>query len=134
MFPDVVESFVRTWARDVVLALLVTSGFVCLLSVQNILSRYCFSLRVDGALPSVLGRVHPKHRSPCRQHARGDNRADAGQLTQFQSDVFDDSIAGLAAVDQLTIEAAMRLANRTAPCRRCGQRSLPYAHARRRSL
>jgi len=66
MFPDAMESFVGMWARDVMLVLLVTSGFACLLSVQNILSRYCYSLGVDGALPRALGRVHPQHGSPYR--------------------------------------------------------------------
>jgi amino acid transporter len=66
MFPDAMEAYVGLWARDVMLVLLVTSGFACLLSVQNILSRYCYSLGVDGALPKALGKVHPRHGSPYR--------------------------------------------------------------------
>ncbi|ORV30262.1 hypothetical protein AWB99_14270 [Mycolicibacterium confluentis] len=64
MFPNAMESYVGTWARDSVTVLIITSTFACLLAVQNILSRYLFSLAVDGALPKRLGRVHPKHRSP----------------------------------------------------------------------
>ncbi|MEV8569739.1 APC family permease [Streptomyces sp. NPDC051322] len=64
MFNDAIQSFVGVWARDVVQALVVTSAFACLLSVQNILSRYVYSLGVDEVLPSVLGRTHPKHGSP----------------------------------------------------------------------
>ena len=64
MFNDAIQSYVGVWARDVVQVLIVTSGFACLLSVQNILARYVYSLGVDKALPSVLGRVNPKHGSP----------------------------------------------------------------------
>ncbi|KAA0084545.1 APC family permease [Mycolicibacterium sp. P9-64] len=64
MFPNAVRSYVGMWATDVVRVLLCSSIFACLLSVQNILSRYAFSLGVDHVLPSPLGRVHPKHGSP----------------------------------------------------------------------
>lgn len=64
MFNHSIESFVGVWARDVVQVLVVTSGFACLLSVQNIMSRYVFSLGVDEVLPRALGKVHPKHGSP----------------------------------------------------------------------
>lgn len=64
MFPDAVTVYVGELATDVVRVLLCTSIFACLLSVQNILSRYAFSLGVDGVLPRRLGRVHPKHGSP----------------------------------------------------------------------
>ncbi|MEV8569594.1 APC family permease [Streptomyces sp. NPDC051322] len=64
MFNAAMESFVGVWARDVVQVLVVTSAFACLLSVQNILARYVYSLGVDEVLPSVLGRAHPKHGSP----------------------------------------------------------------------
>ncbi|MGV9869322.1 APC family permease [Rhodococcus koreensis] len=64
MFTEAMDHYVGRWALDVVSVLIVTSTFACLLSVQNILSRYCYSLGVDRVLPSVLGRVHPQHRSP----------------------------------------------------------------------
>jgi amino acid transporter len=64
MFNDAIQSFVGVWARDVVQVLVVTSAFACLLSVQNILARYVYSLGVDKVLPSVLGRAHRKHGSP----------------------------------------------------------------------
>jgi amino acid transporter len=64
MFPNAIHSYVGLWATDVVRVLLCTSIFACLLSVQNILSRYTFSLGVDHVLPGTLGRVHPRHGSP----------------------------------------------------------------------
>lgn len=64
MFPNAVTLYVGAWATDVVRVLLCSSIFACLLSVQNILSRYTYSLGVDRVLPGALGRVHPKHGSP----------------------------------------------------------------------
>lgn len=64
MFPNAVHSYVGAWATDVVRVLLCTSIFACLLSVQNILARYAYSLGVDHVLPGALGKVHPKHGSP----------------------------------------------------------------------
>lgn len=64
MFPNAVTAYVGVWATDVVRVLLCSSIFACLLSVQNILSRYSYSLGVDSVLPSVLGRVHPRFGSP----------------------------------------------------------------------
>lgn len=64
MFNVAIEANVGSWARDVVQVLIVTSGFACLLSVQNIMSRYVFSLGVDEVLPKALGRPNPKHGSP----------------------------------------------------------------------
>jgi amino acid transporter len=64
MFPNAVRSYVGLWATDVVRVLLCSSIFACLLSVQNILARYAYSLGVDNVLPGQLGRVHPKHGSP----------------------------------------------------------------------
>ena len=64
MFNEAVESFVGVWARDVVQVLVVTSAFACILSVQNIMARYTFSLGVDEVLPAALGRPNRKHGSP----------------------------------------------------------------------
>ena len=49
---------------DVGVVLLITSILASMLSIQNIAARYSFSLAADGALPKVLGRVHPRHKSP----------------------------------------------------------------------
>lgn len=49
---------------DVAQILIVTSWFACVLSMHNVLTRYGFSLGTDGVFPRLLGRVHPRHRSP----------------------------------------------------------------------
>jgi amino acid transporter len=64
MFPNAVDKFVGVWAKDVVVVLIMTSAFACLLAVQNILARYAYSLGVDRVLPGILGRVHKRHSSP----------------------------------------------------------------------
>jgi amino acid transporter len=64
MFTDAMNSFVGSWASDVMSVLVVTSAFAAVLSCQNIIARYGYSLGVDGALPSALGRVHRRHVSP----------------------------------------------------------------------
>lgn len=64
MFADAANTFLGTWARDAISILVVTSAFAAVLSCQNIISRYGYSLGVDKALPTALGRVHPRHGSP----------------------------------------------------------------------
>lgn len=49
---------------DIATILLITSILASMLSVQNIAARYSFSLAADRVLPSFLGRVHPRHKSP----------------------------------------------------------------------
>ncbi|MGM3216512.1 APC family permease [Pseudomonas sp. PhalM4] len=44
--------------------LLCSSIFACLLALQNIASRYIYSLASDKVLPQTLAKVHPKHQSP----------------------------------------------------------------------
>jgi amino acid transporter len=64
MFPIAVQRFVGLWASDGVTVLRALSAFAALLSVQNILSRYIYSLAVDAVLPGLLANVHPRHGSP----------------------------------------------------------------------
>ena len=64
LFNDAVASLVGKIFADVAVLLLITSVLACMLSVQNIAARYSFSLATDHALPSILGRVHPRHKSP----------------------------------------------------------------------
>ncbi|RNM11818.1 APC family permease [Nocardioides pocheonensis] len=64
MVPHAAEQYVGVWARDVVTILVVSSAFAAVLSVQNILARYIFSLGTDRVLPRALGKVHPTHGSP----------------------------------------------------------------------
>lgn len=64
MFPEAMVTFVGGSAAQVLSILVVTSAFAAVLSCQNIIARYCFSLGSDRVLPAVLGRVHPRHGSP----------------------------------------------------------------------
>ena len=64
MVPGAAEQYLGVWARDVMTILVVTSAFAAVLSVQNILARYVFSLGRDRVLPTALGKVHPTHGSP----------------------------------------------------------------------
>lgn len=64
MVPDAAAHYVGGWARDVMTVLVVSSAFAAVLSVQNIISRYTYSLAVDRVLPRRLASVHPHHGSP----------------------------------------------------------------------
>jgi amino acid transporter len=64
LFNDAVTGLVGKIFADVAVILLITSVLACMLSIQNIASRYSFALASDHALPRFLGRVHPKHKSP----------------------------------------------------------------------
>lgn len=43
---------------------LITSLFACILTFQNVLTRYLFTLGNQSVLPVRLGAVHPRHRAP----------------------------------------------------------------------
>ncbi len=51
---------------DIVNPLLLTSVFAAHLSIQNVTTRYVYSLSVDGIFPKFLSVAHSKHRSPHR--------------------------------------------------------------------
>ncbi|WP_449433322.1 APC family permease [Pseudomonas putida] len=61
-----IQQYLGKAGSDAVNVLLCTSVFACLLALHNILSRYLYSLGMDGVLPSRLSEVHPKHHSPYR--------------------------------------------------------------------
>lgn len=64
LFDDTVTALIGKIFAEVATLLLITSILASMLSVQNIAARYGFSLAVDHVLPSFLGRVHRRHRSP----------------------------------------------------------------------
>jgi len=64
LFNDGATALVGKIFADIGVVLLITSILASMLSIQNIAARYSFSLAADGALPTVLGRVHPRHKSP----------------------------------------------------------------------
>ena len=51
---------------EAVNALLCSSVFACILALHNILSRYIYSLAVDGTLPRYFAAIHKRYRSPYR--------------------------------------------------------------------
>jgi amino acid transporter len=62
-FMNILGTFSKVFG-DVVSVVVITSCFASLLSIQNVASRYLFSLGSDKVLPKVLGKVHKKHHSP----------------------------------------------------------------------
>lgn len=62
--PDLTTRYVSTLAHDLIQVLLATSFFACVLTVHNVVARYLFTLGRQGALPALLGTVHPQHASP----------------------------------------------------------------------
>ncbi|QOT17268.1 MULTISPECIES: APC family permease [Paenarthrobacter] len=64
LFNDGATVLVGKIFADIGVVLLITSILASMLSIQNIAARYSFSLAADGALPRILGRVHPRHKSP----------------------------------------------------------------------
>ncbi|WP_281360363.1 APC family permease [Curtobacterium citreum] len=66
MFAIATDRYIGTWFSDIVTVLLVTAVLASVLSTHNISSRYLFAISADGSLPSQLGQVHPKFRSPHR--------------------------------------------------------------------
>ncbi|GAB3627528.1 amino acid transporter [Pandoraea terrae] len=59
-----VSGFLGHAGGTLVNVLMLTSMFSCLLALHNILSRYIYSLGIDGILPSKLSSIHSKHGSP----------------------------------------------------------------------
>lgn len=66
MFPNAFGDLLGNVMRDIASVFVLTSVFACALATHNILSRYIFSLGVDGALPKAMGHVHPTQGSPNR--------------------------------------------------------------------
>jgi len=65
-FFNVAKEFGGKILFDLVSVLLLTSTFAAHLSIQNVTTRYVYSLSVDGVFPRVLGVAHPRHASPSR--------------------------------------------------------------------
>lgn len=52
------------WAGPTMNVLLCTSAFACAMAFHNVAARYLYSLGREGVLPRILGRTHPRYRSP----------------------------------------------------------------------
>jgi amino acid transporter len=64
MLLDTSREYLGVLGRDLVNVLLITSLFACVLSFHNVVARYQYVLAQKGLLPSALGHVHPRHKSP----------------------------------------------------------------------
>jgi hypothetical protein len=64
MFFTAMNTYVGSWATDLMRVLIVTSLFAALLAFHNAITRYTYALASEGALPRQLGRIHPVHKSP----------------------------------------------------------------------
>jgi amino acid transporter len=62
-FMDILATLNTTFA-DIISCLIVTSLLASQLSIQNVATRYLYSLGRDRVFPSFLGKVHKKHFSP----------------------------------------------------------------------
>jgi amino acid transporter len=56
--------FVGGWAKEAMSWLILTSAFACGMAFHNTAARYFYSLGREGVLPAVLGKTHPRHKSP----------------------------------------------------------------------
>lgn len=64
MFTQALEKFTGNEALQIKFALVATSLIAALVSINNVVSRYVYSLGKDQVLPAVMGKVHNKHGSP----------------------------------------------------------------------
>ncbi|MEU1381371.1 APC family permease [Streptomyces albidoflavus] len=64
LFFAAITTYVGGWAADLMHVLIVSSVIASLLAFHNAINRYTLSLTGEGLLPPVLGRIHPRHRSP----------------------------------------------------------------------
>lgn len=63
-FFQLADNYTAGFVRTLLDFLVVTGFFACTFAFHNNASRYFFSLGRDRILPSVLGRTHPKYKSP----------------------------------------------------------------------
>jgi amino acid transporter len=61
-----IETFVGTWAKELMSILILTSSFACGMAFHNTASRYMYSLGREGVLPASLGTTHATYKSPYR--------------------------------------------------------------------
>lgn len=58
------DEFVAGWFSKMMMIFMVTSTLAALIAFHNAVARYFYSLGREGLLPGVLGRTHPKFKSP----------------------------------------------------------------------
>ncbi|MFJ9853076.1 APC family permease [Streptomyces sp. NPDC101150] len=64
LFFTATTRYVGTWAADLMHLFIITSILASQLAFHNAINRYGLAMAQEGVLPSPLGRVHPRHRSP----------------------------------------------------------------------
>ncbi|WP_413803750.1 APC family permease [Streptomyces iranensis] len=65
LFFSAITTYVGGWAADLMHVFIVTSVIASLLAFHNAIDRYALALAEEGVLPKTIGRVHPRHQSPC---------------------------------------------------------------------
>jgi amino acid transporter len=65
-FFTVATQFAGRTFYDITSVLLLTSTLAAHLAIQNVTTRYVYSMSIDGIFPRVLGVAHFRHRSPSR--------------------------------------------------------------------
>lgn len=65
-FFTVATDFVGRAFYDVASVLVLTSTLAAHLAIQNVTTRYVYSMSIDGIFPKALGVAHARHRSPSR--------------------------------------------------------------------
>ena len=58
------ETFVGTWAKELMFVLILTSSFACSMAFHNTAARYMYSLGREGILPAAVAETHDHHKSP----------------------------------------------------------------------
>ncbi|GAA4973404.1 APC family permease [Kineococcus glutinatus] len=64
LFFTAMDTYVGTWASDVMYVLVLTSVLASQIAFHNAINRYALSLAHDGLLPRALGHTHPRYLSP----------------------------------------------------------------------
>lgn len=59
-----IETFVGSWAKELMYILIMTSSFACSMAFHNTAARYMYSLGREGILPAAVAETHDHHKSP----------------------------------------------------------------------
>ena len=59
-----IQTFVGTWAFELMFLLILTSSFACGMAFHNTTARYIYSLGREGVLPKMVAETHDHYKSP----------------------------------------------------------------------
>ncbi len=68
-FLSPMQTFVGTWAYELMSLLILTSSFACGMAFHNTAARYIYSLGREGVLPKAVAETHDHHKSPHKASA-----------------------------------------------------------------